>query len=177
MLFLVYHFPIALKSSQYLRSINALPWTFLSWELFYYSCAAPAFLSEACFNHRSVAVTEHPSSLMNRRIWSAKMRFLYLYLKQIASLMSYWNVTLWHLDILTCWHPTSDSRYLWCRTVWCHESMILQNLTCNFLWPAILWLFGVRLWNLYHLLIALISIQNVIIYKILWFYIKRFLRY
>ena len=25
-----------------------------------------------------------------------------LYLKQIASLMSYWNVTLWHFDILTC---------------------------------------------------------------------------
>ena len=27
---------------------------------------------------------------------------LYLFLKQIASLIAYWNVTRWHLDILTC---------------------------------------------------------------------------
>ena len=58
-----------------------------------------------------------------------------------------------------------ESRYLCRQTVWCHESMILHNLTCNFLWPAILWLFGVWLWNLYHLLIALISkhIQNCMV--------------
>ena len=139
------------------QSINALPWPFLSWELFYYSCDAPAFLSEACFNHRYVAVTEH--HLLSCTEGSGLPKW------DSCTLMSYWNVTLWHLDILTCWHPTSDSRYLWRQTVWCHESMILQNLTCNVLWPAILWLFGVRLWNLYHLLIALISkyIQNCMV--------------
>ena len=76
-----------------------------------------------------------PSSLMNR-IWSAKMRFLYLYLKQIASLMSYWNVTLWHLDMLTSniWQPiplAPDCLVPWINDI--AESDLQFSMTSHFM--------------------------------------------
>ena len=101
------------------QSINALLWPFLSWEFFYYSCAVPAFLSEACFNHRSVAVTEH------HLLWSGlpKWDSCTSYLKQIASLMSYWNVTFWHVDIQhltadTCGARLSGAMNQWYCRIW-----------------------------------------------------------